>query len=560
MKISKIILTALIISGLVFPSMGCTTETDSTPGTEDQVATVERGSIVIDVTAAGNLALSRMEDLAFEISGTELEPLTVEEVLVDEGDSVEEGQVLVTLDTTALEEKVADRERALKTAELNLRIEEIDLQDAKDAEKTVKTTQIDLEKAIDSYEKIIYPYDYLTFSFSVPDAVVAVHNAELQLEKIREGMTEGPGSDEYGEIWHQLTLAQENLKLARERLTRGVGVEQFVEYGDTAPLPVEDFWTLRTAQLSMEKAEITLEKAEDTFKSSLDKANIALEKAQMTLDEARENLEDARDELEKATIVAPFAGFVTQVNVEGGDEARKGTVAVQIADPDRFEAEVMVSEMDILQLKVGADASVQVDAMTGVSLPAKVTHISPTATIQSGVVNYQVKVELQSLQPVSQPQQGARQGPPQGLASGELPERLKQAIEEGRITEEQAEEMMKQRQQEQGGQPAQMPSVIPEDFQLREGLTVTVSIMVQEKKDVLLVPNRAITRREGKTVVNVFKDGAIEERAVQTGLSNWTQTEVTEGLSQGEQVVIPQTTSTTSQTSASRSPMPFIRH
>jgi len=559
-KISKIILTALIISGLLFPSIRCTAKTDSTPEPENQVATVQRGSLTIDITAAGNLALSRMEDLAFEISGTELEPLTVEEVLVDEGDSVEEGQVLVTLDTTALEEKVADRERALKTAELSLRTEEIDLRDAKDAEKTVKTTQIDLEKAIDNYEKIIYPYDYLTFSFSVPDAVVAVHNAELQLEKIREGMTEGAGSDEYGEIWHQLTLAQENLKLARERLTRGVGVEQFVEYGDTAPLPVEDFWTLRTAQLSMEKAEITLEKAEDSFKSSLDKANIALEKAQMTLDEARENLEEARDELEKATIVAPFAGFVTQVNVEGGDEARKGTVAVQIADPDRFEAEIMVSEMDILQLKVGADASVQVDAMTGVSLPAKVTHISPTATIQSGVVNYKVKVELQSLQPISQPQQGAKQSSPQGVASGELPERLKQAIEEGRITEEQAREIIKQRQQEQGGQPAQMPSSIPEDFQLREGLTVTVSIMVQEKKDVLVVPNRAITRQEGKTVVNVFKDGVIEERTVQTGMSNWTHTEVTEGLSQGEQVVFPQTTSTTSQTSAPRSPMPFIGH
>jgi len=560
MKLPRIILTALIISGLLFTSISCTAETDSTPEPENQIATVEPGSIVIDVTASGNLALSHTEDLAFEVSGTEQEPLTVEEVLVEAGDSIEKGQVLVTVDTTALEEKVADRDRALKTAELAVTTAEIDLRTAEDAEETVFSAEIDLKIATDNYRKIIYPYDYLTFAFSVPDAVVAVHNAELQLEKIQEGMTGGPGSEEYGEIWHQIRLAQENLTLARERLSRGVGVDQFVEYGDTAPLPVEDFWTLRATQLTMEKSQISLKKARNSFETGLEKATVALEKARVSLDEARENLEEAKNDLEKAVIVAPFAGFVTTVNVEGGDEVRRGTVAVQLADPDRFEAEVMVGEMDILQLKVGADASVQVDAMTGTTLPAKVTHISPTATIQSGVVNYEVKVELQSLQPISPPQQGAKQGSPQGVASGELPERLKQAIEEGRITEEQVREMIKQRQQGQREQPAQVPSVTPEDFQLREGLTVTVSIMVQEKKDVLVVPNRAITRRGGKTVVNVFKDGAIEERAVQTGLSNWTHTEVTEGLSQGEQVVIPQTTGTTSQTSAPRGPMPFLRH
>ena len=147
---------------------------------------------------------------------------------------------------------------------------------------------------------------------------------------------------------------------------------------------------------------------------------------------------------------------------------------------------------------------------------------------------------------------------PQGATSGELPERLKQAIEEGRITEEQVKEMIKQRQQEQGGQQTQIQSAIPEDFQLREGLTVTVSIMVQEKKNILVIPNRAVTREGGETYVTVQANGDTEKRLIKTGISNWTHTEVTEGLSQGEQVVISQTTSTNSQTSAPRSPIPFI--
>ena len=216
----------------------------------------------------------------------------------------------------------------------------------------------------------------------------------------------------------------------------------------------------------------------------------------------------------------------------------------------------MVSEMDILQVKLGGEAWVQLDAMSGLTLPAKVTHIAPTATIQSGVVNYKVKVELESLEAVMQERQEAVQK----IQQGELPERLQQAIEEGRITREQAEEMIKQGQQGEGGQPGQMPTMIPEDFQLREGLTVTVTIIVEERNDVLLVPNRAITRRGMETYVQVSKDGVIEERAIKTGISNWQYTEVTDGLSEGEQVVVPETTTTTSTTQRPASFLPGRPH
>jgi len=101
--------------------------------------------------------------------------------------------------------------------------------------------------------------------------------------------------------------------------------------------------------------------------------------------------------------------------------------------------------------------------------------------------------------------------------------------------------------------------MLPEDFQLREGLTVTVSIIVDEKNDVLLVPNGAITTQGRQTYVQVLSpDGTIEERAITTGISNWQFTEVTSGLSEGEKVVIPQATATTPEASAPRSPMPFL--
>jgi len=219
---------------------------------------------------------------------------------------------------------------------------------------------------------------------------------------------------------------------------------------------------------------------------------MALELAHGQLEDAQNALQDAQKELDEAKskssiIVAPFNGFITVINVEGGDEVMKGTVAVELADPEKFEADIMVSEMDILQVELEGEAWGQVDAMQGLSLPAEVTHISPTATIQSGVVNDEVKVEVESLK--------------------------------------------------------------PEDFQLREGLTVIVSIIVDERNDVLLVHNAAITTQGGQTYVQVMSQGGIiEERSITTGISDWQYTEVTEGLSEGEQVVVPEGTTTTSAT------------
>jgi len=502
-RLLRIITAILILSGLATPLLSCGSESEEAELSESRVATVQRGNLTIDITASGNLALSYTAEPAFEIAGY------VEEVLVEEGDTVEEGQVLASLDTTSLE-------RSLKKAE-----------------QTVRKAEIDLEKATDSYRKITYPYTYRTLNFDVPAAVALANDAQRELDEAMEVMQELGLSREqyrwqqYWDVYINLKRVQDDLVKVKENLGRGYGQDVF----QSGILPMTDFWTLRAAQLDMEKLQVTLDEAQDT-------------------------LDIAKDELEKAVVVAPFDGFITNVNVEGGDEVFKGAVVAQLADPDKFEAEVMVNEMDIFQIKLGGDATVQVDAMPTLVLPARVTHISPTATIEAGVVNYKVKVEIESLEAIMQERQQATQEAIRKITQGELPEPLRQAVKEGRITQEQAEEMMKQGQQ---GQQGIMQTVRPEDLQLREGLTVTVSILVEEKEDVLLVPNGAITRRESRTYVQVVSpEGTTQEREIKTGISNWQYTEVTGGLSEGEQVVVPQGTTTTTEEQGPP-PMPFLR-
>lgn len=435
MKIARIILIIFFIFGITASTLGCDTESDQAENIENQIVTVQRGDLIIDITAAGNLALSRTEDLAFDIF---YEEAAVEEVMVEEGDTVEEGQLLATLDTEEWDEELSALEDQVATAERNLLQAEINLSNA----------EIDLDEAEDIYT---WP--------EIEVAQAEVDNAEAFLEYVLEKGLSGA----------ILSYAGSRLAAAEAKLDAMV-----MDYD--------------TEQVAVKKLELEL-------------AQGRLEDAGKALEDAQEALDDA--ESESPNIIAPFDGFITMVNVEGGDEVLTGTVAVQLADPAKFEADIMVGEVDIFQVQLGGEAWVEVDAKPGLGLPAKVTHISPTATIQSGVVNYEVKVEVSSLQ-----------------------DSMKQRMEV-------AQELM-------------------ENIQLREGLTVTVSILIDTRTNVLLVPNNAITRRGMESYVQVQKGGVMEERAIETGISDWQFTEVISGLSGGEQVVVPKTTATTNEPGTTR--------
>ncbi|MCE5238761.1 efflux RND transporter periplasmic adaptor subunit [bacterium] len=76
--------------------------------------------------------------------------------------------------------------------------------------------------------------------------------------------------------------------------------------------------------------------------------------------------------------------------------------------------------------------------------------------------------------------------------------------------------------------------------ELRPGMTADVTVHVAERKQVLVVPDTAITRSKGKASVDVMgANGQTETREVQVGLSNWEDTEIVSGLQEGETVVIP---------------------
>ena len=74
---------------------------------------------------------------------------------------------------------------------------------------------------------------------------------------------------------------------------------------------------------------------------------------------------------------------------------------------------------------------------------------------------------------------------------------------------------------------------------LYAGVSATASIVVKQVDDVLTVPSRALSTKDGETYVTRIEDGDEVETAVETGEAYGMSTEVTSGLEEGDEVVVP---------------------
>src|SRR5258708_279566 len=85
-------------------------------------------------------------------------------------------------------------------------------------------------------------------------------------------------------------------------------------------------------------------------------------------------------------------------------------------------------------------------------------------------------------------------------------------------------------------------------------MSVTANVITDVKQDVITVPNSAIKQSGNQKYVQLLVNGLPQQKNVETGISNDTDTEITSGLSGGESVITQtitnSTTSTTQNTSS----------
>jgi HlyD family secretion protein len=510
MKSLKMITSIGIICLLVFLSVSCSSNTSATSTTTTRTATVQKGTLSSSITGTGNLAYSSSEKLAFEMAGY------VEEVSVSQGDTVAKDQELVKLDTTDWESQLKTLQKALEaanrsvdTANRTLTSKQTALTKAQravtDAELAVTKSELDLQSSQNSLEQIA----------DVKTAQTSVDNAQYALDMAKSNMQAANGTGDVAGAEYYKTLIPD----LTNALNQAIKDRDAVLNGSKATTTKAIALQIAQAQLDLQQKQRAIETAQlavDDAKTAVTNAQADVTNAKQDLEDAEQNVKDAQSDLDETkslspVITAPFDGFITKVNVNGGDEVQKGTVAVQIVDPEKFEANILVTENDVFSIEVGQKASVSLDALSGISFPAKITAIAPTATTSQGVVNYAVTVELTSTQPSNTTQPST---PAANAASN--------------------------------------TSTNTNTITLKDGLSATVKIVTEQATDVLIIPSKAITRQGQNYTVQVVKGTVTETRTVKTGMTNGSDTEITEGLSEGEQIVYKVSSSSSSSTTSTK--------
>ncbi|HWS60891.1 MAG TPA: efflux RND transporter periplasmic adaptor subunit [Flavobacterium sp.] len=144
-------------------------------------------------------------------------------------------------------------------------------------------------------------------------------------------------------------------------------------------------------------------------KSDWDKSVATFEVAKANKQSAYYNVQsasatvnEAKDNLGRTTIYAPADGTISVLNVELGErvlgtQQMAGTEILRVANLNNMEVEVDVNENDIVKIKVGNEAKVEVDAYLKKQFKGIVTSISNSASstlTADQVTNFKVKVRI----------------------------------------------------------------------------------------------------------------------------------------------------------------------
>ena len=206
-----------------------------------------------------------------------------------------------------------------------------------------------------------------------------------------------------------------------------------------------------------------------------------LKVARADLAAAKAKVTTAQVGLDYATVRAPISGVVSSVSTQEGETVAASLSSptfINIVDLSRLQVDDFVDETDIGKVKVGQFAFFTVDAYPHRKFMGKVESVQPSAKIVDDVVYYPVTIKIM--------------GEYQGL--------------------------------------------------LKPEMTATVSIISGVRKDVPLVPLKAVRRKKGATLVYLQQDGQVKPTPVKLGWSENVMAQVMEGLQPGQTVILPKGT------------------
>ena len=534
--------------------------TNTTGETAYVLGTAQNDTIVSSISESGQVEANHQLDLKPQASAN------VVYVAKNAGDYVNAGDLIVELDTTDAEKSVRDAQANLDSANLSLQkiqepADQLSLLQAQnalaqantdlaksynDGFNNVSSTFVDLPTIISGLDGILHNTDVNTstngqrnmdfYADTAAQLETAANSGKaVQYENAAETAYQAAkaaydqNSADYKNTTRSASSTDIN-SLINETYATSVSVSDAVKaasnliqyYQDLTtalqrtPLPKSttqlntllgytttmdgDVGTLSNTQLTIANDIIAVPEQQASLQKLQSGADpVDVQSSQLSVTEKENALQDAKDNLADYYVRAPFSGTLSSVDVKVGDPADSGTaVATLIADDE--VGDITINEVDAAKIKIGDKATITFDAIDGLTLTGKVASIDPLGTVSSGVENYSATNSFDS-----------------------------------------------------------------SDARVNPGMSLSASIITATALDVLTVPTSAVKTSANGSYVLVFdtpptetalSNGAVPslipptEVPVETGLSDNTNTQITSGLTAGQQIVTrviaPSTTSSVS--------------
>jgi len=532
------------------------------------ITTVEKGTIISSISGSGQVSASDQVDVKSKASSD------VIFVNVKNGQDVKAGTLLVQLDSQDAQRAVRDAETSLETAKLELDklVAPVDELTLLQAEDSLNQAEISKEKAEDNLDKayedgfntvssaflnlptIMSGLDDMFFSYSIEptylnidwyynqisrwedynvliyknDANTKYTKAKQEYEtnfadykKTSRDSSNQEIEDLISETYETTRDIAESIKsfknytdFVKETLTdHGLRVPAIINTHqtslDSSTQQVNSYLTsLLSARQNIKDDKQAIVNAETSIKektlSLADTKNgpdeLDVRAKKIAVQQKKDALLSAQQTLADYSIRAPFDGQIAALNVKKGDSVSSGTTIATFISKQSLAA-ISLNEIDAAKVQVGQKVTMTFDAVPDLTIVGEVAQVDMIGTVSQGVVTYAVKIQFNT-----------------------------------------------------------------QDERVKPGMSVNTDIITNIKQDVLLVPNSAIKTQNGASYVLVPDEilsaselasgsrGLVlktspRRQMVQVGLSDDTSTEITSGLTEGEQIITSSTNATTTSSS-----------
>ncbi len=435
----------------------------------ESTATASVGKLPIVVTKSGYLKArnSLLVKPKFQRQGTI-------QWLVDEGKSVESGDVLVEFEKTELETQVTDKESEVSKSQIELEAAQADLAiQAREnmgaieaSELTLKLASLKLErhqvgdgpnqrrqKEL-AAEKARSTFMRLTDQFAmVPELAKEGFLTENQVEEERIALRE----------------AEINLETAEKEL------ELYSKYGE----PVD----LLQLENAVKDAQRSLETARQKADINLKERQVRVANTERQLRASQEQLKKLKQELEYMTIRAERAGIVhygdperpwMRDEIKVGGVFRQGNTILTLPELREMQVRLSIHEADIDKVKLGQAVAVTIETSKDRTFTGQVTKVDSVASENWGEGrSFNIEVTLD-----------------------------------------------------------------PSNIDLRAGVSARAEIHVEEVDDALLIPVHAVVAEGGKHICFKVDGNGWQEAEVTIGKHNLFHVQVLTGVNVGDQVLL----------------------